>query len=125
MKNKLEWKQRRASIDRECVFEENRKSKKRPKFRQGVDKSGAPAVRKCAPAFSHYTRFGASYHTTLPSHWAQQFLGLNLTNLLSNHIHRALQKIQTHHHSRSRPTPNRNSYQPVVGRTFRTISYTS
>jgi hypothetical protein len=24
-----------------------------------------------------YTRFGASYHTSLPSHWAQQFLGLN------------------------------------------------
>lgn len=71
-----------------------------------------------------YTRFGASYHTTLPSHWAQQFLGLNLTNLLSNHIHRALQKIQTHHHSRSRHTPHRNSYQPV-GRTFRSISYTS
>ena len=72
-----------------------------------------------------YTRFGASYHTSLPSHWAQQFLGLNLTNLLSNHIHRALQKIQTQHQcSHPRTTPNRNSYQPV-GRTFRSISYTS
>jgi hypothetical protein len=72
-----------------------------------------------------YTRFGASYHTSLPSHWAQQLLGLNLTNLLSNHIHWALQKIQTHHQcSRPCTTRNHNSFQPV-GRTFRSISYTS
>jgi hypothetical protein len=41
--------------------------------------------------------FGASNHTSLPSHWSQEFLNLNLTNLLSNHIHCAFQKIQTHH----------------------------
>jgi hypothetical protein len=28
-----------------------------------------------------YTQYRPSYHTTLPSHWAQQFLGLNLLHL--------------------------------------------
>ena len=31
-----------------------------------------------------YSRFGPSYHTSLPSHWAQQLQGLNLTVTLHN-----------------------------------------
>jgi hypothetical protein len=42
-----------------------------------------------------YTWYRPSYHTTLPNHWAQQFLGLNFTCLvLTNHLQSHLYKLK-------------------------------
>jgi hypothetical protein len=49
-----------------------------------------------------YSRFAPSYHTSLPSHWAQQLLGLNLTVTLHNHFHKRIRALQSRH-SRSHP----------------------
>jgi hypothetical protein len=55
-------------------------------------------------------RFGTTYHICLHSHWAQQFVGLNFTNLLSNHLHKALQKVQSHHHRAQLQTTTHNKF---------------
>jgi hypothetical protein len=47
------------------------------------------------------------------------------TNLLSNHLHRALQKVQSHHrHARLQATTRNKLYQPV-GRMFQPPGYAS
>jgi hypothetical protein len=48
------------------------------------------------------------------SHWAQQFIGLNFTNVLSQHLHWALQKVQSHdHHTWLQTTTYKKLYQPM------------
>jgi hypothetical protein len=70
-----------------------------------------------------YSRFGPSYHTSLPSHWAQQLLGLNLTITLHNHFRKRIRAIQSRH-SRTQPPSSRTQYTPR-GRPFYTTPYTS
>jgi hypothetical protein len=70
-----------------------------------------------------YSRFGPSYHTSLPSHWAQQLLGLNLTTTLHNHFHKCIRTLQSHH-SRTQPPSSRTQYTPC-SRPFHTTPYTS
>ena len=70
-----------------------------------------------------YSRFGPSYHTSLPSHWAQQLLGLNLTVSLHRHFRQRILTLQSRH-SQHRPTPSRHHYTPR-GRPFYTAPYTS
>jgi hypothetical protein len=38
--------------------------------------------------------FGTSYHSTLPSQWARQTLGLNATLALSAHLRRCIHRVQ-------------------------------
>jgi hypothetical protein len=70
-----------------------------------------------------YSRFGPSYHTSLPSHWAQQLLGLNLTVTFHNHFRKRIRALQSRH-SRNHPPPSRTQYTPR-GRPFYTTRYTS
>jgi hypothetical protein len=72
-----------------------------------------------------YTRYGPSYHTALPSHWAQRFLGLNFTCLLTNHLQSRLHKLQAiQQRQRLQSSTRKKLYNPV-GRTLYTSSYTS
>jgi hypothetical protein len=70
-----------------------------------------------------YSRFGPSYHTSLPSHWAQQLLGLNLTTTLHNHFRKRIRTLQSRH-SRTQSPSSRTQYTPR-GRPFYTTPYTS
>jgi hypothetical protein len=63
-----------------------------------------------------YSRFGPSYHTSLPSHWAQQLLGLNLTTTLHNHFRKRIRTLQSRH-SRTQSPSSRTQYTPR-GRPF-------
>jgi hypothetical protein len=58
-----------------------------------------------------YSRFGPSYHTSLPSHWAQQLLGLNLTVTLHNHFRKRIRTLQSRD-SCNCPPPPRTQYTP-------------
>jgi hypothetical protein len=61
-----------------------------------------------------YTRYRCSYHTTLPNHWAQQFLGLNFTCLLTNHLQSHLHKLQVIQHWQWLQSSTRKKlYDPV------------
>jgi hypothetical protein len=70
-----------------------------------------------------FTRYGRSYHTSLPSHWAQQFLGLNLTVLLTTHLSSRLRSLESHHRRLS-PSARRKLYAPI-GRPYSTKCFTS
>ena len=72
-----------------------------------------------------YSRFGASYHTSLPSHWACQHLGLNLTALFSAFLHARLRDL-TNHYTRARLyASTRNKLYTPRGRPFYTRPHTS
>ena len=70
-----------------------------------------------------FTRYGRSYHTSLPGHWAQQFFGLNLTVLLTNHLSCRLRSLESHHRRLS-PSARRKLYAPI-GRSYYTRSFTN
>jgi len=71
------------------------------------------------------TRFGPSYHTSLPSHWALQSLGLNLTVLLTDHLTRRLRQLESLQRTkRLSSSAKKNIYVPK-GRPFYTRPYTS
>jgi hypothetical protein len=57
-----------------------------------------------------------------PSHWAQQFLGLNFTCLLTNHLQRRLHKLQAIQQWQQFQSSTRKKLYDHVGRTFYTRS---
>jgi hypothetical protein len=72
-----------------------------------------------------FQRYGPSYHTSLPSHWGQQFLGLNFTALLTNHLQAGIARLLAHHrNARLSASARRNLYNPI-GSIFTRRTYAS